>query len=348
MFRSIIFDWSGTLCNDLPPVIETINRILVHYGAPEVCEDTFRTEFQLPFGLFYESRLPGVHVDELELRFREFFPQSERPAEPIAFAREFVEAMADAGKRRFVLSAATPDHFHEQARALGLDDAFDGLYLGVRDKRRVIHDLLEQNGLEPESTCFIGDMQHDIETARHAGVTSIAVLTGYDSASKLAMAEPDLMVRDLGQLSDWFRRGDPLIRLPVATVGALIFHRDGRVLLIRTHKWSDRWGIPGGKIERGETCEEALRREILEETGLRLTDVRFVLCQDCIEPAEFERSAHFLLMNYTAVTEQSEVRLNDEAEAYRWVSFEEAFEFDLNEPTRHLLEAVAREGRGAA
>jgi phosphoglycolate phosphatase len=54
---------------------------------------------------------------------------------------------------------------------------------------------------------------------------------------------------------------------PLATVGALIFNGAGEVLMIRTHKWSNKWGIPGGKIKWGETSEAALRREIWRKPG---------------------------------------------------------------------------------
>ena len=74
----------------------------------------------------------------------------------------------------------------------------------------------------------------------------------------------------------------------------------GEVLMIRTHKWSNRWGIPGGKIKTNEPALDALRREVREETGLELRDIRFALVQDCIEPPEFYKRAHFLLLNYTA------------------------------------------------
>ena len=47
----------------------------------------------------------------------------------------------------------------------------------------------------------------------------------------------------------------------------------------RTHKWSNLWGIPGGKVKWGETSEDALRREVREETNLSVVDVRFVLVQ---------------------------------------------------------------------
>jgi ADP-ribose pyrophosphatase YjhB (NUDIX family) len=123
----------------------------------------------------------------------------------------------------------------------------------------------------------------------------------------------------------------------VATVGALIVHR-GRLLMIRTRKWSGKWGIPGGKIERGETAEVALRREVREETGLELRDIRFVMVQDCVDSAEFHQPAHFLLLNYTAEAEGEAVVLNDEAEEFRWVTPAEAAVMELNMPTRVLLE----------
>lgn len=127
---------------------------------------------------------------------------------------------------------------------------------------------------------------------------------------------------------------------PIATVGALIFNSAGEALMIRTHKWSNLWGIPGGKIKYGEPSIEALEREIMEETALRVDDIRFALAQDCIASEEFFREAHFVLLNYTCRTTGTEVTLNDEAEEYRWVKPAEALEMELNTPTRILLEAV--------
>jgi len=134
---------------------------------------------------------------------------------------------------------------------------------------------------------------------------------------------------------------------PVATVGALIFNAAGQVLMIRTQKWSQLWGIPGGKIKLGEGAVDALRREIKEETGLEIDDIRFVLVQDCIHSREFYRDAHFVLLNYTCrcVGEQR-VQLNDEAQAFRWVSADEALTMELNQPTRILIEAVLKQKAG--
>src|SRR4051812_35253765 len=96
-------------------------------------------------------------------------------------------------------------------------------------------------------------------------------------------------------------RGETAPAIPIVTVGALIYNERREVLMIRTHKWSDLWGIPGGKIKAGETAEAALVREIKEETGLNVQQVRFVLVQDCVNSREFYKPAHFVLLNYTCV-----------------------------------------------
>ncbi len=128
--------------------------------------------------------------------------------------------------------------------------------------------------------------------------------------------------------------------MPIATVGALIYNARNEVLMIRTHKWSDLWGIPGGKIKTDETSEDALRREIKEETALDVREIRFVFAQDCVNSKEFYRPAHFILLNYTCVAENEAVMLNDEAEEFRWVTPEAALKLPLNTPTRKLIEMV--------
>ncbi len=62
-----------------------------------------------------------------------------------------------------------------------------------------------------------------------------------------------------------------LVRLvsPSFTVGAMCFiERDDGALLLVRHSYRQRWGVPGGLLERGEAPEEGARREVMEEVGL--------------------------------------------------------------------------------
>ncbi len=124
---------------------------------------------------------------------------------------------------------------------------------------------------------------------------------------------------------------------PLATVGALVVGPSERVLIIKTHKWRGKWGVPGGKIAYGERMTRALKREFLEETGLTLTDIYRGPVQEAVDSAEFYKDAHFILLNFVARTKSEEVTLNEEAEVYTWVSPERALTYDLNTPTRRLV-----------
>ncbi|HSJ01144.1 MAG: NUDIX domain-containing protein [Verrucomicrobium sp.] len=355
MIRNFLLDWSGTLADDLGGVLAATNGVLDHYGKPVLDRDAFRTVFRLPYTEFYHEMLPGFDIEEVKGLYLKHFPVGDDVVPLLPHAREFLEYAAATGRRLFLLSSAPQEHFEAQARANGVRDFFEAAYCGVVDKRLAIHEILQIHDLRPEETAFIGDMRHDIEAAHAGGVLSIATVTGYETAGVLLQAAPEILVRSLAQLprllGGWDVRAahtteKHAVHHPLATVGALILNQAGEVLLLKTHKWSDRWGIPGGKIKRGETCEEALRREIQEETGLALREVQFVMVQDCVEPPEFERSAHFLLLNYLAVCEDSEpqVTLNDEAEAWQWLTWAAALQQDLNIPTRVLMEEISRRG----
>jgi len=345
--------------DDLPAVWEASNYVLTQAGRAEMSLEQFRAEFCLPFTIFYDKHTPHVPMDQLESWFHGRFRQCQASVRPLPHAREFLEFSRQHQLRTFLLSTVASDHFAVQDRSTGFGEFLDKPYLGVWDKRKKIHEILEENKLRPRETLFIGDMQHDIETARHGGIHSCAVLTGYNTLEQLRAAQPDLIVEHLGELREILQRNDLHLQTsekeiasthpPIVTVGGLIFNDAGQVLMVRTHKWSDRWGIPGGKVKWGEPSEAALRRELKEETNLDLTDIEFVLVQDCIHSKEFYRDAHFVLLNYTCrCVGAPDVQLNDEAQEFRWVPLPEALDLAINTPTRRLLEAVQLRVSGAA
>lgn len=353
MIRNIIFDWSGTLVDDLPAVWKATNYVLAQSDRAEMSLDEFRAEFCLPFTLFYDKHTPHVPLPQLESWFHSEFRQAQGSVCELPHARDFLEFCRNHNLHTFVLSTVHQDHFAVQETVIGFGKYIDRPYLGIWDKRKKIHDILEENKLAPAETLFVGDMQHDIETARHGGIHSCAVLTGYNTLGQLRAAQPDLIVEHLGELQQILERNDFCLKSaakldeekhpPIPTVGALIFNAAGNVLMIRTHKWSDLWGIPGGKIKWGETSEEALRREIKEETNLEISDIEFVLVQDCIRSKEFYRDAHFILLNYACrCPGEPEVRLNEEAREFRWVTMDVAQKMAINQPTRKLLLAVQK------
>jgi phosphoglycolate phosphatase len=353
VIQNVIFDWSGTLVDDLPAVWAVTNEVLAEFGLSELTLDQFRTHFCLPFEVFYRDFAVQIPLAKLEERFHARFPLRQLSVTELPHAREFLKFCRRHRMRTFVLSTVIGEYYSAQSKALGFGDLIDHSYLGARDKRIEIGGLLRTHGLQPEETLFIGDMQHDIEAAHHGGVHSCAVLTGYNRLEQLRASGPDLIVEHLGELQRILERNALNLQppadsveaagLPVVTVGALIRDDAGQVLMVQTRKWSSLWGIPGGKVKYGETLEAALRRETMEETDLELADIRFVLVQDCIRSDEFYREAHFVLVNYTARRlGTNQVRLNDEAQECRWMPLSDAMELPLNRPTRVLLEALSK------
>lgn len=340
--KNLVFDWSGTLADDFGPVLKATNEIFAHYGMPLWSAEEFREKFFLPFPEFYKKYLPQAAMPELDFQYHRAFASLQSHIPLLDGALEILQFAKSRSMPVFLLSSIHPEHWRVQSEQLGVSGFFTKAYPGAMDKRHVMRELLSEHDLNPRETLFVGDMVHDIETAHATGVIGCAVLTGYDSLEKLKCASPDLLFRNLrGVLAYLKEHADEAFDYPLATVGALIFNREQEVLMIRTHKWSNLWGIPGGKIKRGETALDALMRETREETGLRIADVRYVMTQDCIDPPEFYKPAHFLLLNYTAQSDSREVKLNEEAIDYTWILPEDALAtLPLNTPTRVLLEFV--------
>ena len=129
---------------------------------------------------------------------------------------------------------------------------------------------------------------------------------------------------------------------PEPTVGGLIFNPEGKLFLMRSHKWKDSYTVPGGHIELGERIEDTLKREIKEETGLDIYDLEFLLFQEFIFDDSFWQDRHFIFFDFAAKTNSTEVTLNDEAQDYIWVSLDDVFNLKMDEYTRRAINEYIR------
>lgn len=131
------------------------------------------------------------------------------------------------------------------------------------------------------------------------------------------------------------------LKYPEITVSAVIFNKDEEVLLCKSHKWDDKYIIPGGHVEFGEKLEEALKREILEETALEIHSIKLIGIKECFYSNTYYSDRHFLFMDYICKTDGNNVVLNDEAEEYVWSTLEDAVSYDLGGFTESLLKKIA-------
>ena len=345
MIDHLILDWAGTLSDDLTTTFEVTNEVLVELGGRAVDLETYRREFTIPVMGFYDRHAPG-HT--LEVVDEAFFRRYRQRVSDLAWypgAEELIRICRGRGMRLYLLSTIPNDILEPALVARGLRDHFVGLYGGAVDKTLVLPRLLAEHGLPPDRTLFVGDSPHDVEAANLSRLRAGAALWGYSPRDRFDTVEPDYFFEDVAALSFELDREHLYARVPlvIATVGGIVTRDDGRILVVRTEKWSNTFGIPGGKIQYGETMEAAYERELLEETGLELADTRFVMIQDCIESEEFVEPRHFLLINYISrAVDPERLRANYELEECRWVTPREAMTMRLNRPTRIVLEEAAR------
>jgi len=139
---------------------------------------------------------------------------------------------------------------------------------------------------------------------------------------------------------------------PSVGVGAVLIH-EGRVLLIRRGKepLRGRWVVPGGTVELGETLEQALVREIQEETGLLVRPRQVVAVFDRIQRVADRVDYHYVIVDYLCDYVAGEARAGSDAEAVALVAPADLPAYDLPEKALEVVldgfrrvEAQSRQG----
>ncbi len=198
-YKNWIFDWSGTIVDDVAVVVDATNHVMRHYKKPELDRAGFLSSFRLPYGEWYAEIIPEADLEDVERHFREGFSASKASVPVLPHAREFLTLLKEKGKTLFVCSSVDPASFDEQATEHQLLGFFEKTYTGVLDKKDLIGDILKAHQLDPAETIFVGDMIHDIETAHHGKLSSLAVLTGYNTKAELESARPSYLVENYSE-----------------------------------------------------------------------------------------------------------------------------------------------------
>jgi nucleoside triphosphatase len=127
-------------------------------------------------------------------------------------------------------------------------------------------------------------------------------------------------------------------KYPEPTVGALILNGKGEMLLVRSHKWGSLYTIAGGHVELGETLVDALKREIKEEVGLDIYDIRLLMTQEAIFNGQFWKRKHFIFFDFVCRSRNDNVVIDGiEIQGFTWVEPRKALEMELEEYTRRMI-----------
>jgi 8-oxo-dGTP diphosphatase len=126
---------------------------------------------------------------------------------------------------------------------------------------------------------------------------------------------------------------------PVVAVGAVIV-RDGRALIVkRAHEpRQGEWSLPGGLLELGESLEEAVRREVKEETSLDVDVGAIVETFDRVHRDQAGRIRyHFVIVDYVCRASGGEARPGSDAAAVAWVTAAEIDDYQVNAHARAVI-----------
>lgn len=109
---------------------------------------------------------------------------------------------------------------------------------------------------------------------------------------------------------------------PILAVSATLFHSDHSVLLILRAKppAQNRWALPGGVVQLGESPEHAVKREISEECGLAVVPKALSrILSHVFHDTDGNIQYHYVVINYICDWRESEIKIGSDAADYQWV-----------------------------
>ncbi len=190
--RHIIWDWNGTLLDDIAIVVDVMNTLLRPRGLPLLTHERYRELFDFPVRVYYEALGFDFAREPFEALAEEWvaaFSGRWRQARLQPGAMRAITSLRADGIGQSVLSAAEQSVLEAQAHHFGLAPHLDRL-VGIDDHhaesklehgRRWLHEL----AIGPAEVLLVGDTTHDFEVATALGVRVVLIDDGHQSRTRL-------------------------------------------------------------------------------------------------------------------------------------------------------------------
>ena len=124
-----------------------------------------------------------------------------------------------------------------------------------------------------------------------------------------------------------------------------IIKKDGKILLGRKPDnlgpYPNAWHLPGGGVNLDdESVEDALRREVKEETGLNIKNLKQVSFDEDYEPDKHSQLTHYIFLVYEVDYASGSIKANDDLERLDWFEKDKLSEIPLTRPSIKLFKQL--------
>ncbi len=203
---TVIWDWNGTLLNDVDICIKSMNLLLRERGLPLLNKQRYLEIFTFPVKIYY--RKAGFDFDKEPFeqpaaRFMEHYHRFLPEAELFPRAGQVLDQLHRKGYKQIMISAMEHQSLVRLLKERGIDRYFYAVS-GIKNiyahsKTEVARALFRQLKLKPGQCLWIGDTLHDLEVARALGTNHLLVASGHQSAERL-LRRTDRVVTELNEV----------------------------------------------------------------------------------------------------------------------------------------------------
>ena len=192
-YKHVVWDWNGTLLNDLDIAVDAVGALLEEHNIPKVSADHYKKVFRFPVIEYYKDigfDLDKISFEYLCNRFVEEY--NDKRAHMAQLFDGVPDILTEIKKEKVqsILSAGAQSHLDEITRSLNIHHLFDNIY-GLNDyyaasKIQRGKQLLENVGIEASQTILIGDTDHDHAVGKELGIDVLLIADGHQHFEKLS------------------------------------------------------------------------------------------------------------------------------------------------------------------